>query len=139
MTSRKRAAVPGWNRTVIHSALALAFVNVAFVVPAAAVCAPANTTITTAVGKQMPCPGDTVTVTTSGSVSGSDSGGKGGFNAFEYTNNLSGALTNSGTISATPGAGVMDGWGVQINNDLSGSLTNNGTISVAPAAGGAVA
>ena len=139
MTSRKRAAVPGWNRTVIHSALALAFVNVAFVVPAAAVCAPASTTITTAVGKQMPCPGDTVTVTTSGSVSGSDSGGKGGFNAFEYTNNLSGALTNSGTISATPGAGVMDGWGVQINNDLSGSLTNNGTISVAPAAGGAVA
>lgn len=126
----------GWKRTAIHSALALAFANVVFVAPAAAVCPTTNTTISTAVGKQTPCPGDTITVTSTGSVSGVDSG-KGLLNtAFEYTGNLSGALNNSGTISATPGAGVMYAIGVTVNNDLSGSLTNSGTISATHSSGG---
>ena len=141
MTFNRKAAGPGWNRTAIHSALALAFANAVFVAPAAAVCVPATTTISTAVSQQeRSCPGDTVTVTSAGAVTGAAVGGKGGVVAFEYTNGLSGALNNSGTISASPGAGVAYfATAVQINTGLSGSLTNNGTISVAPGAGGAVA
>ena len=127
MFSHKRTAAPDWKRTTIHSALALAFANAVFVPYATAACVPATTTISTAVSKQTPCSADTVTVTSTGSVSGA-SGGKGSFNAFEYSS-LGGALNNSGTISATPGAGVMYAIGVQIYNNLSGSLINSGTIS----------
>lgn len=136
MTSEKQANVPNWKRTTIHSALALAFANLAFISSAAAVCPPSTTTISTAVSKQTPCPGDTVTVSSTGSVSGTDSGGKGLNAAFEYAGSLSGALNNSGTISSTPGAGVMYAIGVQINTDLSGSLTNSGTISATNTNGG---
>ena len=84
MFSHKRAAAPDWKHTTIHSALALAFANAVFVTYATAACVPATTTISTAVSKQTPCSADTVTVTSTGSVSGA-SAGKGSFNAFEYS------------------------------------------------------
>ena len=131
MSNENRAVQPGWKRTAIHSALALAFTNVVFVAPAAAICITKTTTISTEVGPQSACPDDTVTVTSTGSVSSVAGAGKGGDAAFWFFGGLAGTLNNSGTISANPasGVGAASVAGVVVQGDLSGSLINSGTIS----------
>ena len=95
MSNMDPTAQSGWKRTAMHSALAVAFTNLAFVAPAVAVCPVTTATISTAVGPQTPCPGDTVTVTSTGSATSTAGNPAAG---FLYGADLAGRLTNDGAI-----------------------------------------
>ena len=73
LTSKK---APNWQRSAIHSAIALAFTNVVFVAPSAAIqdCTPTSSISTALTATQRPCNNDTVTVTSTGSVKVEGSG-----------------------------------------------------------------
>ena len=134
LTSKK---APNWQRSAIHSAIALAFTNVVFVAPSAAIqdCTPTSSISTALTATQRPCNNDTVTVTSTGSVKVEGSGNV--VTAFQYQS-LDGSLANAGTISAINAGAIAEtysafagAFGVSISqpDTLAGSLSNSGTIS----------
>ena len=134
LTSKK---APNWQRSAIHSAIALAFTNVVFVAPSAAIqdCTPTSSISTALTATQRPCNNDTVTVTSTGSVKVEGSGDV--VTAFQYQS-LDGSLANAGTISAINAGAIAEtysafagAFGVSISqpDTLAGSLSNSGTIS----------
>ena len=140
LTSKK---APNWQRSAIHSAIALAFTNVVFVAPSAAIqdCTPTSSISTALTATQRPCHNDTVTVTSTGSVKVEGSGNV--VTAFQYQS-LDGSLANAGTISAINAGAIAEtysafagAFGVSISqpDTLAGSLSNSGTISAAASGG----